>query len=81
MNLEDYNTLNFSIKIGADPDTGLSIYQVVNNHTLVVEYQDFILSRVIETIGALDMRLSEIIFDKANPKEGFSDEQESDAVH
>ena len=76
MNLEDFNTVNYRLSIGKDPDSDLDVYEVHNIHTGVIEYRDTFLSRTIETIEVLDHRLQELVFNKETEYE-----QESDAVH
>jgi len=57
MGLDDYSTNDYMLDIGEHE--GLAIYQIINREHNVMEYQDHLLPRVIDTIAELQQRLDE----------------------
>jgi len=58
MSLEQYKTSDYDLRIGEHE--GLSIYQVVNREYGVMEYQDYLLPRVLDTLYELQERLDKM---------------------
>lgn len=63
--MEEFVTDDYRLEIGENE--GQTIYQVVNIHTGVMEYQDFLLSRIIETLPKMQHRLDEVREEFRNP--------------
>ena len=58
----------YHIEIGADPEFGKPVYNIVNKETQVVEYEDVILPRTIEALENLDEKLRDILSSDSAPK-------------
>jgi hypothetical protein len=56
--VENFETPDYILSIGVHED--LPIYQVVNKVTGVMEYQDYLLPRAIESLQAMQKQLIEV---------------------
>jgi len=55
MSLDDFSTNDYQVSIGEHES--LAIYQIINREHGVMEYQDHLLPRVLDTLGELQERL------------------------
>ena len=65
---------------------GSDTYQVINKMTMVVEHSDYLLPRVLETVGELQNRLDEVREKISNPTKGtlleaVKDDDSTHGVH
>lgn len=80
IDLESFGTQYYDLVIGEEPESLRQMYQCRNKETGVIEYEDTILSRAIETIRALDQTLFNIIHTEVH-NELKSKYAESDGIH
>lgn len=56
--MTDYTTKDYSVEVVTKDDT-TRVYQVLNTALGVVEYEDYLLPRVIDTMAEMQTRLDE----------------------
>ena len=78
MNLEDFTTVNYKVRVGEN-EMGMKVYQVLNKETNVIEYEDNILSRTLESLEHLEFRLNEVLTELSGGQREF--DFTSDGLH
>ena len=82
--LDKYVTDTFLVETGvSETNPDQTIYKIINKDTKVVEYEDHILARTIQTLIRLEDHLKEanLEFDTGKLKEEFVDGPVAEGIH